>query len=126
MYNFNNQTIGLELPKDKTMIRYLFILNDDTYMYFVFNKQVEEIYLINKNEKIFFKILKKVGFKGNITQYITTEILLSDDKKKNDVFFLQRIDMNVTKLIIGNKCFSNKYDLYLYKLFFEISKLESN
>jgi len=124
MYNLNNQKITIELPKDKTIIKYLFILEADTYLYFVFNKQVEEIYLINTNEKIFFKILKKTQ-KDNITEYITTQILDDNKTQTNDIFYLQETNDD-TKFIIGNKTFSNKYDSDLYKLFFQISKLEFN
>ena len=113
-----------DLPKDKTIIKYLFILEVDTYLYFVFNKQVEEIYLINTNEKIFFKILKKTQ-KDNITEYITTQILDDNKTQTNDIFYLQETNDD-TKFIIGNKTFSNKYDSDLYKLFFQISKLEFN
>tara|TARA_B110000285_G_C15140071_1_gene630127 strand:- start:2183 stop:2605 length:423 start_codon:yes stop_codon:yes gene_type:complete len=124
MYNFNNGEINVELPKDKTIIEYLFILKEDIYLYFVFNKQVEEIYLIDKNNIKFYKILKKLK-NGSITTYVTTQLYIESKPLEKDIFYLQETSEG-TKFIIGNKTFSNKYDSDLYKLFFQISKLEFN
>ena len=111
----NNQVLKIEIPKDKIFIRYLFILTNESYLFFVFNKQKEEIYLMNKNEFVFLKILEKKNFK-NFIQYTTKELT----KNHQDIFLLQQISLNDTKLIISNKLFSHKYDYYLYQLFNDI------
>ena len=113
----NNQQLEIEIPKDKIYIKYLFILTDETYMFFVFNKQQEEIYLINKDDFIFLKIIEKKNFK-NFIQYTTKELT----NNHQDILLLQPISLNDTKLIISNKLFSHKYDFYLYKLFNDIFK----
>jgi len=113
----NNQQLVNELPKDKIYIKYLFILTDETYIFFVFNKQQEEIYLLNKDEIIFLKIVEKKDFK-NFIQYNTKELI----GNHQDILFIKFINENDTKLIISNKLFSHKYDYYLYKLFFDIIK----
>lgn len=103
-------------PKEIS-IKYLFILTDEIYLFFISNqKDEEEIFLINKNELVFLKILQKKNFK-NFIQYTTKELF----NDKQDVLLLQP-DLNNTKLIIYNKSFSHKYDSYLYKLFFQIFK----
>ena len=112
----NNQQLKIEIPKDKIYIKYLFILTEETYMFFIFNKQEEEIYLMNKDDFIFLKIIEKKNFK-NFIQYTTKE--LTNDHQ--DILLLQPNFEN-TKLIISNKLFSHKYDYYLYKLFFDIIK----
>jgi hypothetical protein len=112
----NNQQLSIEIPKDKIYIKYLFILTEETYIFFVFNKQEEEIYLMNKNDFIFLKILEKKKFK-NFIQYTTKEL----SNNRQDILLLQPNFEN-TKLIISNQLFSHKYDFYLYKLFNDIFK----
>ena len=113
----NNQQLEIEIPKDKIYIKYLFILTDETYMFFVFNKQKEEIYLMNKDDFIFLKIIEKKNFK-NFIQYTTKELT----NNYQDILLLQPISLNDTKLIISNKLFSHNYDYLLYKLFDDIFK----
>ncbi len=110
----NNQKLKNEIPKDKIIIQYLFILNEETYVFFIFNKQNEEIYVLNENEMIFLKILKKKNFK-NFIEYTTKELI----NNHMNVFIL---DPNKSKLIVNNKEYLHKYDSYLYKLFFDIFK----
>ena len=55
--------LHLEIPKDKIYIKYLFILTDQTYLYFIFNKLQEEIYILNKDDLIFLKIINKKNSK---------------------------------------------------------------
>ena len=110
----NNQQLKNEIPKDKVIIKYLFILNEETYVFFIFNKQNEEIYVLNKNDLIFLKILEKKNFK-NFIQYTTKEL-------RNNHISVFYLDPNESKLIVHNKGYLHKYDSYLYKLFFDIFK----
>lgn len=110
----NNQQLNIEIPKDKIYIKYLFILNDENYMFFIYNKSQEEIYLINKDDLFFFKILQKKQIQINLIEYTTKE-----SNENSEKIFLQENLYN-TKLIIRNKLFSHKYDFYLYKLFNDI------
>ena len=110
----NNQQLNIEIPKDKIYIKCLFILNDETYMFFIYNKSQEEIYLLNKDNLFFFKILQKKQIQINLIEYTTKE-----SNENSEKIFLQENLYN-TKLIIRNKLFSHKYDFYLYKLFNDI------
>jgi len=120
MYNLNNQTLQIELPKDKTIIKNLFILNDNFYVYFVLNKQVEEIYLLNENEMIYFRIISKEIIKDNLIKYTT--VFFKENISNNNILYLKTYDIQDTKLIINNKSFSNIFDKNLYDLFLKIHK----
>lgn len=109
----NNQQLKIKIPRDKIIIKYLFILNAETYVFFIFNKQKEEIYVLNKNDLVFLKILEKKKFK-NFIHYTTKEL--------NNHISNFYLDPNQLKLIVYNKGYLHKYDSYLYKLFFDIFK----
>jgi|ETNmetMinimDraft_8_1059916.scaffolds.fasta_scaffold109523_2 hypothetical protein len=113
----NLQQLKREIPKDKIVIKYFFVITNESYVFFVFNKQQEEIYLLNKDEIIFLKIMEKKIF-SNYTQYNTKELT----HNHQDILFIKPINENDTKLIISNKLFSHKYDSYMYKLFHDIFK----
>lgn len=105
-------------------IRCLFILNDNSYLYQVFNNRREEWYIVN--DDIFMKLdIKKFASTNNMTRkiifsvdgddFFTIMMYYKMDEQERDSIYIELQRQ-------GEKYYSQK-DYYLYKMFYNLLKM---
>lgn len=107
-------------------IRCLFILDDNSYLYQVFNNCREEWYIITDDK------FMKLDIKKFVTNDMTREIIFSvgEDDFFTIVMYYRMDEQGFDNIYIelqryGEKYFSQK-DHYLYNMFFDILEMNKN
>ncbi len=119
---FKKLTVKI-LLKNKISIRGLYILDNDRYLYQVFNNCTEEWYMIFKNSFLKLNIIKKVSnakirklyFNIGNNKFISLKMYYNIDKEGRD-------NISIKLQNNGKKYYSIK-DSYLNKMFLDIYRM---
>ena len=121
---FEKLTVEL-LFKNKISVRGLFILDDNRYLYQIFNNCVEEWYMIHCNSFIKLKIAKHIMDNNNKTRKIIFN--LGDDTYISLNMKYELNENNTEKISIKLKKNGERYytikDSYLNNMFLDIYRM---
>ena len=116
--------LKIELLENKLIIAGLYIVDDNRYIYHVFNNLKEEFYIVNKNELVNMKIEQKT----TDSEKLTSEYICDIGKSRTIDFklYLDAYDEEKNRLMISDKDIYNKYDSYLYNMFHDIYRMNTS
>jgi guanylate kinase len=101
--------------KKNNVVKGVFMLTEEKYLYYISNNQIIEFYLINDNQIYYFKTIKIQYDQNGIYKFFIKDL----DGVLTILYIIHSVDI---KLNIHNKSFNNVKDQSFINLFHSIIK----